>query len=163
MDSPSLRRKSNQRFFAWTFVISAMLALALLAVEIALPPAPLPRYVPSTSAATALSDFARHDLQPLAAVSALTIALAALVGLVVTTLQAWAESGQARSGSSFSAAPRSREGRSRRSPKVGAQIPTVSRTTWPWTADWPSIGSGVQRPPSSSSESPPVRPQIKKE
>lgn len=49
MDSPSLRRKSYQRCFAWTFVISAMLALALLAVEIALPPGPLPRYVPSTS------------------------------------------------------------------------------------------------------------------
>ncbi|MBT2326389.1 hypothetical protein J7E62_29155 [Variovorax paradoxus] len=160
MDSPSRRRKSYQRFFAWTFVISAMLALVLLAVEIALPPAPLPRYVPSTSAATTLSDFAQHDLQLLAVVSALAIAVAALVGLVVTALQAWAESKQARSGSSFRAAPRSWEERSHRS--LGARTPTVSRTTRPWTADWPCIESRVLRPPSSSSESP-LRPQIKKD
>jgi hypothetical protein len=146
MGSPTQRRKSYQRFFAWTFVLAAMLAIVLFALEIALPPEPLPRHVPSTSAVSALSDFGQHDLQLLAVASALAIALAALIGLVVSMLQAWAEPKQEGSSSGDAPAPMSHGGHARISQRIGAQTPTVPKARRPSTAAWPPIEPGAYPP-----------------
>lgn len=94
MDSPAAVHKSYQRFFAWTFVLATVLALALIWVELAFPPAPSPP--PMTAPAPAAGEFNLHELQLLLTVAALIAAFASLAGLAVTTPLAWLDRRKAR-------------------------------------------------------------------
>ena len=96
MDSPAAVHKSYQRFFVWTFVLSALLAGVLIWIELAFPEKPWIYPAPPSPSGPPTAGFDLHDLQLLVIVAALIAAVAALIGLVVTTPLAWLDARKAR-------------------------------------------------------------------
>ncbi|WP_345540468.1 hypothetical protein [Variovorax defluvii] len=100
MNSPAAAmHRRYQRFFAWTFALSTVMAAVLIWIELAFPPDPWVYPAPAsapTAAAAPASTFDLHDLQLLVTVAMLMTSAVSLVGLLVATPLAYFGARKAR-------------------------------------------------------------------
>jgi hypothetical protein len=98
-DSTAEARDGLRRFFAWTFVVSALLMFAMIALEVFFPQGV--RIAPQSSAVLADTlgttiDVDLYDFQLLIMVGALVSCVASIVGLVIVAVIDSVESRKAR-------------------------------------------------------------------
>ncbi|GAA4357731.1 hypothetical protein GCM10023165_52010 [Variovorax defluvii] len=86
MDSRVTMLQRNRRLLFWTAVVATMLALALLAADLAFPPEALTY---ATASNADLSAFQMRDFQLLMLVTALVVSVAAFAGAGIAALGAW--------------------------------------------------------------------------